>query len=122
MLKGTSTTTLDKSGRFRIPAKFRKIIEERYGKEVFITSLDTKTVLIYPLAELENITSGLGERAKENPTARKLAIRINRLGIKTEIDKYGRVMIYKLLRDEIKLEGKMAVEGREYYLVLKQAA
>ncbi len=51
MIRGGPTTTLHKFGRFRIPAKFRKAIEENYGKEVFITSFDLKHILIYPLAE-----------------------------------------------------------------------
>ena len=46
MLKGSSITMLDKWGRLRIPAGFRSIIEERYGREVFVTSADLKSVLI----------------------------------------------------------------------------
>ena len=122
MLRGSVTTTFDKSGRLRIPAKFRKIIEEKYGKEVFITSFDMKTILIYPLAEWDKFASIICERIKEDPKIRRLALRINRLGIKTEIDNYGMVMIYKLLRDKINLKGKMVVEGMGNHLVLKQAS
>lgn len=122
MLKGSSTTTFDKFRRFRIPAKFRKIIEEKYGKEVFVTSFSLKNIRIYPLAEWDKFASIICLRIKEDPKARRLALRINRLGIKTEIDKYGRVMIHKLLRDKINLEGKITIEGREDHLILKQAS
>lgn len=121
MLKGSSVTTLDKWGRIRIQAKFMNFIEGKYGKEVFVTSVDQKNILIYPLLEWENITSPIGEIAKENPTLRNFVIIINRLGMKTEMDKYGRILIHKLLRDKVNLEGKIVVEGRENHLVLKKA-
>lgn len=122
MLTGTSTATLDKFGRIRIPARFRKIIEEKYGKEVFVTSFSLKNIRIYPLAEWDKFASIICERIKEDPKAMRLALRINRLGMKTEMDKHGRVMIHKLLRDRINLEGKITIEGREDHLVLKQAS
>lgn len=121
MLKGSSTATFDKFGRVGIPAKFRKIIEEKYGKEVFITSFDLKNIRIYPLAEWENITSGIGEKMEQNPKLRRFMLGINRLGMKTEMDKHGRLMIHKLLRDKINLEGRIVVEGRKDHLVLKKA-
>lgn len=121
MLKGRSITTLDKWGRVRIPLKFRIKIKEKYGKEVFVTSFDQKNVLIYPLAEWKNITSGIGERAKENASLRKLVIKINRLGMKTKMDKIGRILIHKLLRDKINLENKIVIEGGKDHLILKKA-
>lgn len=121
MLKGCSITTLDKWGRVRIPLKFRRKIEEKYGKEVFVTSFDQKNILIFPLPEWENMTSGIGERAKENPTLRKFVIIINRLGMKTKMDKLGRVLIHKLLRDKINLENKIVIEGGKDHLILKKA-
>jgi len=119
-LKGSSITTLDKWGRVRIPLKFRRKIEEKYGKEVFVTSFDQKNILIFPLPEWENMTSGIGERAKENPTLRKFVIIINRLGMMKEMDRQGRILIHDLLRKRINLEGKIVVEGKEDHLVLRK--
>jgi len=120
MLKGSSVTTLDKWGRIRIPAKFRRIIDEKYGKEIFVTSFDQKNILIFSMAEWENITSPIGERARDNPTLRKFVIRINRLGMMKKMDRQGRILIHDLLRKRINLEGKIVVEGKEDHLVLKK--
>ncbi len=120
MLKGSSVTTLDKWGRVRIPAKFKRIIEEEYGKDIFTTSFDQKNILIYPLSEWENITVPIGEKAKENPTLRNFVIIINRLGMKTEMDKYGRILIHELLRNRVNLKGEIVIEGKENHLVLKK--
>lgn len=120
MLKGSSITTLDKWGRVKIPVRFRKIIEEKYGKEVFVTSFDQKNVLIYPLAEWKKITSPIDGIDKENPSLRKFVIRINRLGMMKEMDRQGRILINDLLRKRINLEGKIVVEGKEDHLVLRK--
>ena len=122
MLEGSSITILDKWGRVRIPVRFFRIIEEKHGRDVFVTSVDDENVQIYPLAELGKFASRICSRIKEDPKARRLALRINRLGIKTEIDRYGILMIHKFLRDKISLGSKVVVEGMEDHLILKQAS
>ena len=39
VLIGSYTARLDTSGRIKIPEKFREVIEQVYGKDVFVTSL-----------------------------------------------------------------------------------
>ena len=36
---GSFSARLDKSGRLKIPEKFRAAIEEEFGKDLFVTSL-----------------------------------------------------------------------------------
>jgi len=43
-LIGSSPARFDKSGRIKIPEKFRIAIEEEYGKELFITSLTDEAI------------------------------------------------------------------------------
>ncbi len=120
MLKGQHITTLDKSGRVRLPSKLRKSIEEKYGREVFITSLDGNSVQIFPIQEWKNMTYFTDESALKNPTIRKFILRVNMLGVKREIDKWGRVLIPKELRHSVKLQGKLIIEGAKNHLILKQ--
>lgn len=122
MLKGRSVTQLDKQGRLRIPLKFRRTIEKKYGKEVFITSMDDEHIKIYPILEWMNMTYVTNEIALKNRTIRKFILRVNMLGVKTEIDRWGRILIHKELRDKINFKGKIIVEGAENHLLLKQNA
>ena len=46
---GHSPAKIDEKGRLKIPATFRKILDERYGAECFITSTDGERALVYPL-------------------------------------------------------------------------
>jgi len=55
ILIGSYTARFDKSGRIKIPEKFRIAIEEKYGKDVFITSLTDESVQIYPLPVWESL-------------------------------------------------------------------
>ena len=121
MLKGRSITTLDKWGRVRIPAMFRRIIERKYGRYFFVTSIGQKNVLVYPLSEWDKIMTILSERAREREV-RQFAIVAARWGKKVKMDKQGRILIEKELRLKTKLEDKIVIEGVENHLILKQAS
>src|SRR5687768_9786521 len=47
VLMGHAPAKIDEKGRLKIPSGFRKIIEERYGQDCFITSTDGERALIY---------------------------------------------------------------------------
>jgi MraZ protein len=119
MLEESSIVSIDKSGRIRIPSIFRKTIEQAYGNEVFMTSFDDKTVEIYPLQEWMNLTAVSYEKLKEL-AVRKFLLRANRDGMRTIIDKRGRIPLPKWLRDKTGLEGEIAVEGVGNRLILKK--
>ena len=96
-LLGKASVKMDGQGRIRIPSKFRKPIEEKYGKEVFITSLDGEHIQIFPLEEWKETAKIAREVAINDPTMRSFLIRINMSGIVREIDRWGRVLIHNCL-------------------------
>jgi len=114
-----ATTTIDKEGRVRIPVLFRKQIEERYGREVFITSLDGKHIQIFSMEEWRERAKIAGEIALKNPVLRSFLLRINRSGIVKEIDSWGRIMIHKELRVKLNIQGKVIVEEKNNHLILR---
>jgi len=120
MLKGNSITTIEKSGRIRLPVSLRKSIEEKYGREVFITSLDGKSIHIFPVPEWKKMTSIENNKAFKNQAIKTFALRINRMGVMREIDRWGRILIHKELRDKVNLQGKIIVDGLKTHLVLKK--
>jgi MraZ protein len=118
-LLGSYLARIGKSGRIKIPEKFRTIIEEQYGKELFITSLSDQAVQIYPLTvweELARITkSGL---IHLKPDVKMFMRRVNLKGGQHEIDSKGRVLITSVLREKTKLDGEIEVIGLNNHLEL----
>ena len=119
LLIGSYTARLDKSGRIKIPEKFRMLIEEQYGKELFITSLTDESVQIYPLPVWEKLSGISNEGALQlMPAVRKFMLRVNRRGNHYEIDSKGRVLISQTLREKANLEEEVEVIGLSNYLDL----
>ncbi|HUU38639.1 MAG TPA: hypothetical protein VMW46_10625 [Candidatus Desulfaltia sp.] len=117
MLIGSYTAKIDKSGRIKIPEKFRAAIEEEYGKDVFITSLTDEAVQIYPLAVWERMTGVAKEGALHlRPDVRRFLLRVNRKGTKHEIDSKGRVLLTLALRGTARLQDEVEVIGLNDHL------
>ena len=94
-------------------------LEKKYRREAFITSLDGEHIQIFPLEQWRETAKIAGETALKNPVSRSFFIRINRSGIVREIDRWGRILINKELRDKLNTQGKVSVEGKNNNLVLK---
>lgn len=117
LLIGSYTARFDKSGRIKIPEKFRAAIEEEHGKELFITSLTDEAVQIYPLPVWNSLTGIAGEGAYHfKPSIRRLLIRVNSKGTKYQIDSKGRILINQSLREKAKLEEEVEVIGLSNHL------
>jgi MraZ protein len=117
MLIGSYTAKIDKSGRIKIPEKFRAAIEQEYGKDVFITSLSDEAVQIYPLTVWEKMTGVAKEGALHlRPDIRRFLLRVNRKGAKHEIDLKGRVLLTQALRGAAGLKDEVEVIGLNNHL------
>lgn len=117
LLLGSYTVRFDKSGRVKIPEKFRIVLEEQYGKELFITSLTDESVQVYPLLVWERL-SGVSEEGALHlqPTVRKFMLRVNRKGTYYHIDSKGRILISQALREKAKLEDEVEIIGLSNHL------
>jgi MraZ protein len=118
MLRGSATAILDEKGRVAIPAAFRKAIEQSGESEVFVTSMDDRTVQIYPLTAWLELVDNLFKEKKDDPVLRKFLMKTNYNGQKARIDRYGKVQIPGFSRKKINLEGEIAFNQREDYLEL----
>jgi len=117
LLIGSYTARLDNSGRLKIPEKFREIIEEHYGKDVFITSLTDEAVQIYPLSVWEEMTRIANEGALHlRPDVRRFLLRVNLKGSYNQIDAKGRVLINQTLREKARLNTEVEVIGLNNHL------
>lgn len=117
LLIGSYSARLDRSGRLKIPEKFRDVIEQSYGKDVFITSLTDEAVQLYPLAVWEQMTSIANEGALTlRPDVRRFLLRVNLKGSHHQIDAKGRVLINQTLREKAKLNTEVEVIGLNNHL------
>ena len=116
MFRGNHPTRVDEKGRLKVPAEFKRLIDEKYANEFYITSLDGKIAQIYPFEEWQRIEEKLARLSNFNPTKKKFLNRTNYYGQVVEIDGQGRVLIPGLLRDSAGIKGEVAVVGNLTYL------
>lgn len=116
-LIGSHSARFDKSGRIKIPEKFRALIEEKYGKGLFITSLDDKSVQIYPFSVWERFAGSTENTLVAfEPEIRDFMIQVYQNGSYQEIDMKGRVLIKQEIKDTTGLEDEVKVIGMHEYL------
>ena len=111
MFRGNFPTKIDAQGRIKIPASYRRIFEEKYGAELYVTSTTGEHVLIYPLSEWEQIESKLLEPPKMLPEKVKFLRNTNYYGQMVSMDRQGRVLIPPHLRERAEITNGVAVMG-----------
>lgn len=116
MFRGNHPTRVDEKGRLKLPAEFKRQIEEKYGKQVYITSKDGRVAEVYPLKEWEKIEEKLAQIPSFNPAKKKFLDRVNYFGQVSEMDVQGRVLVPQILREAAKIAGDVVVFGMMTYL------
>jgi MraZ protein len=116
MFRGNHPTRVDEKGRLKVPAEFKRLIDEKYSTQFYITSLDGKVAQVYPFEEWQRIEQKLASLSNFNPTKKKLLSRTNYYGQLVEMDGQGRLLIPSLLRDSAEIKGEVAVVGNLTYL------
>src|SRR5688500_12229595 len=111
MFRGNYTARIDTKGRLKIPTPFRRLVEEKNGPELYVTSLTGDSVRIYPLPEWEAIEQRLTLLPTMDPARRKFLDRTNYYGQQATIDGQGRLLIQPLLRTSAEVIGDVAVLG-----------
>lgn len=111
MFRGNYPTRVDEKGRLKIPADFKRVIDEKYGTRFYITSVEGRVAQIYPFEEWERIEQKLAQLSSFNPTKKKFLTRTNYYGQVVEMDHQGRLLLPQLLREAAQLRGEVAVMG-----------
>ncbi|HEY6348573.1 MAG TPA: division/cell wall cluster transcriptional repressor MraZ [Candidatus Angelobacter sp.] len=116
MFRGNHPTRVDEKGRLKVPSEFKRLIDEKYGTQFYITSLDGTVAQVYPFEEWQRIEEKLSRLSNFNPTKKKFLNRTNYYGQAVEMDGQGRLLIPALLRDSAEIKGEVAVVGNLTYL------
>jgi MraZ protein len=119
MFRGNHPTRVDEKGRLKVPAEFKRVIDEKYGQQFYITSLDGKVAQVYPFEEWERIEQKLAGLSSFNPTKKKFLDRTNYYGQQVEMDGQGRLLLPQLLRETGQIKGEVAVLGNLTFLVVR---
>jgi transcriptional regulator MraZ len=103
----------------KVPAEFKRVIDEKYGQQFYITSLDGDVAQVYPFEEWERIEQKLAGLSTFNPTKKKFLSKVNYWGQVVEMDGQGRLLMPQLLREAAALKGEVAVSGYQTYLEVR---
>ena|SRR5256885_13688613 len=98
MFRGNHPARVDEKGRLKVPAEFKRTIEEKYGAEFYITSQDGKVAQIFPVEEWRKIEEKLARLSNFNPSKKRFLNKVNYYGQMVEMDGQGRVLLPQIGR------------------------
>jgi len=117
-LMGHAPARVDDKGRLKIPADFRKLIEEKYGADCFITSIDGERAMVYPMAVWYDFQARLAKVPSTSTAKSKLLERVNYFGQPAMIDAQGRVLVPSILREVAAIANDVVVLGSADHLIV----
>jgi MraZ protein len=114
MFRGNHPTRVDEKGRLKIPADFKRVVDELYTAQFFITSVNGERAQIWPMPEWQK-KEDLALNSRDVAVKRWLD-RTSYYGQVAEMDAQGRVLIPQVLRESAKTVGDVVVFGKLNYL------
>jgi len=121
MFRGNHPTRIDEKGRLKLPADFKREVDDLYGPQFYITSLDGKRAKLYPLKSWEALEASLQLMSPMDPVRKKFQDVTNFYGQMAEMDAQGRLLIPQLIRDSATVKGEVNVLGSQDHLEVVNA-
>jgi len=118
MFRGSAPAKIDDKGRLKVPTDFRRFLEERYGPDLFVTSVQGDSALIYPLPVWEEIEARLAAMASTDRTKNRFLERVSYFGQQLRLDVQGRLVIPQILRESAGMNGDVVVSAQLDHLVV----
>jgi MraZ protein len=130
--RGLYPARVDDKGRLKLPVGFQDFFKALREKRLFVTSMDRKVALIYPIA-IWRKNEDFFENFHGDPKAvRSAAFNANELGSEAEMDPQGRILLSPELRREVGIEdqpvrvyahkGKIEILSEKVYQERRQEA
>ena len=116
MFRGHEQARIDDKGRLKVPNVFRSVLESKYGRELFLTSLTGEYVRLYPMPVWLEIEEKVGKMPSTHPSRLRFLDRVSFFGQAAELDTQGRVLIPARLRETAATSGDVDVLGQYNYL------
>lgn len=112
MFRGSAPAKIDDKGRLKLPTAFRRDLESRYGREIFITSIRGESVLVYPLSVWQEIEDRLAALPSTDLVKQRYLERVSYFGQQSVLDSQGRVVLPPILREQAEMVGEVVVSAR----------
>jgi len=111
MFRGRYEHTMTDKGRISVPAKFRDVLNDKYGEESLIITNFDRCLIVYPLKEWNEIE----RRAAELPQFKQEVISFLRHLIgnadDSPIDGQGRILLPQSLRNHAQIKRDVVMIG-----------
>ncbi len=117
-LMGHAPARVDEKGRIKVPSDFRRVIEERFGLDCFITSMDGEKALIYPVPVWREFHARLSRVPSTSVAKNKMLERVNYYGQVGSIDAQGRLLVPSILRNVASITNDVVVLGSNDHLIV----
>jgi MraZ protein len=123
VFRGNRPTRMDEKGRLKVPADYKRVVEDRYSAARFyVTSKNGKAALVYPMEEWEKIEQEMLKMPENHPQRQKFLLVTSYWGQEAEMDAQGRLLFPQLLREKAQLNGDVAVLGKLTHMEVRNLA
>ena len=116
MFRGNAPARIDEKGRLKLPNSFRALLESKYGRELYLTSVSGESVRVYPMPVWLEIEKKIAAHSAMSPPVARFRDFVNYYGQAAAMDDQGRILIHPLLRTKSGVDGEVAVLGNLSYL------
>jgi MraZ protein len=116
MFRGNHQTRVDEKFRLKLPAEFKRRVDEMYGPMFYITSVDGKRAQLYPMKEWEAIEAKIVQLEATDPEREDFLNVTSYYGQTVEMDSQGRVLLPQVIRQQAQLTGEVNVLGMQTIL------
>lgn len=116
--RGSYELKVDDRGRVKIPSHYLSILEEHYGKELYVTSVNGDRMYIYPLSVWEGVEQNIEKMRVRTPELEEYISRTSYWGNECEMDAKGRLLIPPELRSASQLNDNVRIIGKIDHMVL----
>jgi len=116
MFRGNHQTRVDEKFRLKLPAEFKRRVDEIYGPLFYITSVDGKRAQLYPMKEWEAIEAKIVQLEPTDPEREDFLNVTSYYGQTVEMDSQGRLLLPQVIRQSASLASGVNVLGMQTIL------
>ncbi|MBF0607086.1 MAG: division/cell wall cluster transcriptional repressor MraZ [Candidatus Magnetobacterium sp. LHC-1] len=99
---GRHILKVDDKGRLVIPAQFRDVIKDNYGRRIFITcTVNDECLQVFPDKEWEALMNKVAALPRSSDAVKYFMRKVVGSACESEFDRHGRVVIPPILREEV---------------------
>jgi MraZ protein len=116
MFRGNHQTRVDEKFRLKLPAEFKRLVDDEHGPVFFITSQDGKRAQLWPMKVWEAYEAKIVQLEESDPDREDFLNVTSYYGQTVEMDSQGRLLLPPVIRQSAQLTGDVNVLGMQTIL------